>query len=171
MLLTLPHFFVVFSVLGRVSSQLHKYVDPFIGTQGTVPGTGYNGGNTFPGAAVPFGMVKIGPDVTTFNISIGANAGYLPDGNVTAFSLTHVSGTGGAPVYGVVSQMPLLTLEGVNVVDNLTYMQPRSGSDQASVGYFRSIFQNGIETELTATSHVGFLQYSMPEKQPNQTSW
>lgn len=147
----------------HVFAQLHKYVDPFIGTEGTVPGTGYNGGNTFPGAAVPFGMVKIGPDVTTFNTSIGANAGYLPDGNVTAFSLTHVSGTGGGPVYGVVSQMPLLTLEGVNVVDNLTYMQPRSQRDRASVGYFRSDFRNGLVTELTATSHVGFLQYSIPE--------
>ena len=152
----------VLTVSGVAYAQLHKYVDPFIGTQGTVPGTGYNGGNTFPGAAVPFGMVKIGPDVTTFNTSIGANAGYLPDGNVTAFSLTHVSGTGGGPVYGVVSQMPLLTLDGVNVVDNLTYMQPRAGNDQASVGYFRSTFENGLVTELTATSHVGFLQYSIP---------
>ena len=152
----------VLTVSGFAYAQLHKYVDPFIGTQGTVPGTGYNGGNTFPGAAVPFGMVKIGPDVTTFNTSIGANAGYLPDGNVTAFSLTHVSGTGGGPVYGVVSQMPLLTLDGVNVVDNLTYMQPRAGNDQASVGYFRSTFENGLVTELTATSHVGFLQYSIP---------
>lgn len=105
MLLTSPHS-ILFAVLsGSVSAQLHKYVNPFIGTEGTAPGTGYNGGNTFPGAAVPFGMVKLGPDVTTFNTSISANAGYLPDGNVTAFSLTHVSGTGGGPVYGVVSQM------------------------------------------------------------------
>lgn len=36
------------------------YVTPFIGTEGTVPGTAYNGGITFPGAAVPFGMVKLG---------------------------------------------------------------------------------------------------------------
>jgi predicted alpha-1,2-mannosidase len=151
--------------LGNAYAQFHTYVDPFIGTEGTVPGTGYNGGNTFPGAVTPFSMVKIGPDVTTFNTSIGANAGYLPDGNVTAFSLTHVSGTGGGPVYGVVSQMPLATLDGVNVLDNLTYMQPRSEKDQASVGYYRSTLQNGIDVELTATHHVGFLQYAMPGNQ------
>ncbi|ETN40674.1 uncharacterized protein HMPREF1541_04953 [Cyphellophora europaea CBS 101466] len=143
-------------------AQLIDYVDPFIGTEGTVPGTGYNGGNTFPGAALPFGMVKLGPDLTSANTSINANAGYLPDGNITAFSLTHVSGTGGGPVYGVVSQMPLLSLDSVNALDNLTYAQPRSGHDQASVGYYRSTFENGLEIELTATSHVGFMQYSFP---------
>lgn len=31
-----------------------RYVDTFIGTQG--------GGNIFPGAFYPFGMVKVGPD-------------------------------------------------------------------------------------------------------------
>lgn len=47
------------------SAQLINHVDPFVGTEGIVPGTGYNGGNTFPGAAVPWGMVKIGPDLTS----------------------------------------------------------------------------------------------------------
>jgi len=40
------------------------YVNAFIGTQGTVPGTSYNGGNVFPGAALPFGAVKVGIDTT-----------------------------------------------------------------------------------------------------------
>jgi len=142
-----------------------QYVDPFIGTEGSVPGTAFNGGNVFPGAAVPFGAVKIGPDVTSFNASIGANAGFEPDGNVTAFSLTHVSGTGGGPVYGVVSQMPLASLENVNLLDNLTYMATRQGNDTASVGYFKSTFQNGIVTELSASSHTGFLQYTFPGKE------
>jgi predicted alpha-1,2-mannosidase len=154
---------VITAMVGSISArELIDYVNPFIGTEGSVPGTAYNGGNTFPGAVVPFGSVKIGPDTTSFNSSIGQNAGYTPDGNVTAFSLTHVSGTGGGPVYGVVSQMPLLSMDGVNVVDNLTYMEPRDGNDTASVGYYRSRFANGIITELSATSHTGFLQYSFP---------
>ena len=36
----------------------------FIGTQGSVPGTSYNGGNVFPGASLPFGAVKVGIDTT-----------------------------------------------------------------------------------------------------------
>lgn len=154
----------VATLVGSVSAKSSiDYVNPFIGTEGSVPGTAYNGGNTFPGAVVPFGTVKLGPDTTSFNTSIGQNAGYTPDGNVTAFSLTHVSGTGGGPVYGVVSQMPLVTLDGVNLVDNLTYMEPRHGDDVASVGYYKSEFGNGLVTELSATSHAGILRYTFPK--------
>lgn len=153
----------IVTLIGLVSAKSAvDYVNPFIGTEGSVPGTAYNGGNAFPGVVMPFGTVKLGPDTTSFNTSIGQNAGYTPDGNVTAFSLTHVSGTGGGPVYGVVSQMPLSTLDGVNVVDNITYMEPRLNSDTASVGYYKSKFANGIVTELSATSHAGILQYSFP---------
>lgn len=41
-----------------------QYVNNFIGTQGSVPGTSYNGGNVFPGALLPFGAVKVGIDTT-----------------------------------------------------------------------------------------------------------
>lgn len=41
-----------------------SYVNLFIGTQGTAAGTSYNGGNVFPGAALPFGVVKVGIDTT-----------------------------------------------------------------------------------------------------------
>ncbi len=41
--------------VARAIIDLTKYVNLFIGTQGTVPGTSYNGGNVFPGAAIPFG--------------------------------------------------------------------------------------------------------------------
>lgn len=156
-------------VAAKSTADWTQYVNPFIGTEGPEPGTGFNGGNVFPGAVVPFGAVKIGPDVASFNGSIGANGGYLPnhapDGNVTGFSLTHVSGTGGGPVYGVVSQMPLVTLENVNLLDNITYMAARKGNDSASVGYYKSTFQNGIVTELSASSHTGFLQYTFPGKE------
>ena len=144
------------------STDWTQYVKPFIGTEGTAPGTGFNGGNVFPGPVVPFGSVKLGPDCTSNNLTTSANAGYLPDGNITAFSLTHVSGTGGGPVYGVVSQMPLMTLENVNVLDNLTYMAPRAEPDTASVGYYKTTLQNGITTELSATSNVGILQHTFP---------
>lgn len=38
----------------------------------------------------------------------------------------HESGTGGAPKYGLIPQMPLTSVESpVNLLDNLTYSQPR----------------------------------------------
>ena len=137
-----------------------QYVNPFIGTQGSVPGTSYNGGNVFPGATLPFGVVKVGIDTTEFNSSIDVNAGYTPDGNVTAISFLHESGTGGAPKYGVVSQMPLTSLEGVDVLDNTTYSQPRIGNDSASVGYYKTTLQNGVTAEMSASRHAGIIKYT-----------
>ncbi|HWC19388.1 MAG TPA: hypothetical protein VG498_20415, partial [Terriglobales bacterium] len=42
-------------VAWAASAQNAPYIDPFLGAEG--------GGNVFPGAALPFGMVKAGPDV------------------------------------------------------------------------------------------------------------
>lgn len=43
----------------QVTTDHTRYVNAFIGTEGSVPGTAFNGGNVFPGAAVPFGAVKV----------------------------------------------------------------------------------------------------------------
>lgn len=119
------------------------------GTQG--------GGNMFPGAVRPFGMVKLGPDLSSGNTD--AYSGYLPSGNVTAFSLLHESGTGGAPKYGVVSQFPVIG-DVVNPLVDLS--QSRASADQASVGHYQTTLTSGIQTELAATEHAGLLQYTFP---------
>lgn len=77
--------------------------------------------------------------------------------------MLHESGTGGAPKYGIVPQMPLTTLQGVNVLDNLTYMQSRMGNDTASIGYFKTKLANGVTTEISASQHTGLLRYTFPE--------
>jgi putative alpha-1,2-mannosidase len=139
-----------------------QYVNLFIGTQGSEPGKSFNGGNVFPGASLPFGGVKVGIDTTEFNGSTDANAGYTPDGNVTAITMLHVSGTGGSPKYGVVPQMPLTNLEGVNLLDNLTYMQPRIGNDSAKIGLYTTKLANGVQIDLTASMHAGLIKYTFP---------
>jgi len=75
--LLLQYFIVVIS-----AEDLTKYVDPFIGTEGQGnPGTAIGAGNVFPGAALPFGVVKFGIDTTAFDwTNVDANAGYTPDG-------------------------------------------------------------------------------------------
>lgn len=119
--------------LARVveGKDLTSYVNPFLGTEGPTPGSAYQGRNVFPGATLPFGAVKVGIDTTRWDTRYQANAGYTPEGNVTAITILHVSGTGGAPTYGLIPQMPLTSIEGVNVLDNLTYMQQRVGHDVA----------------------------------------
>ena len=66
-------------------------MNPFIGTQ--------DFGNTFPGAALPFGMVQLSPDN-------GGQAGYDHDNTrIDGFSHTHLSGVG-CGALGEVRVMP-----------------------------------------------------------------
>ncbi|KAM9880892.1 glycosyl hydrolase [Verticillium dahliae] len=139
-----------------------SHVNPFLGTEGPIPGSAYQGGNVFPGATLPFGAVKVGIDTTRWDTNYQANAGYTPEGNVTGISMLHVSGTGGAPTYGLIPQMPLTSLEGVNLLDNLTYMQPRTEHDTATVGYYKTSLQNGVVAEMSASMHSGIMKYSFP---------
>lgn len=97
-----------------------------------------------------------------FNTSTDATGGYTPDGNVTAITMLHESGTGGSPKYGIIPSMPLASLEGANLLDNLTYMQPRTGNDSVSVGYYKSNWQNGVTVELSASMHAGLMQSTYP---------
>jgi putative alpha-1,2-mannosidase len=69
-------------------AQQAQLVDPFLGSEA--------GGNVFPGATLPFGMVKAGPDDDA-NLT---SAGWMANDPINRFSQTHVSGTGGDPKYG-----------------------------------------------------------------------
>ncbi|GFF50725.1 uncharacterized glycosidase Rv0584 [Aspergillus udagawae] len=142
-----------------------QYVNALMGSEGPFPGKGYGGGDIFVGAARPFGMVKMGIDTTAANWSIAVlNGGWTPDGNVTAITMMHESGTGGSPKYGLIAQMPLTSVSPpVNILDNLTYSQPRVGQDTVSVGYFKTQLQNGVQVELSASSHAGLVHYSFPQ--------
>lgn len=123
-----------------------------------------NGGNMFPGAVSgPFATVKIGPDLYSGS---DAYSGYLPSGNITAISLLHESGTGGAPKYGVVSQLPVLGPI-LNPLEDLSI--PRgSSADQAQVGLYELSLSSGVTVQLAATDHAAMFQYSFPpSSEPN----
>lgn len=102
-------------------------------------------------------MAKLGPDVQSG--STDAYSGYLPDGQIYGFSMTHESGTGGAPKYGVVSQMPVVG----NVSNPLADLsQARAAADEGHIGYYKSSLKNGVTVELSATEHAGLYQYTFP---------
>ncbi|KAH8917271.1 glycoside hydrolase family 92 protein [Atractiella rhizophila] len=142
--------------LRQISSQVvdyTQYVDIRIGTTG--------GGNDFPGASVPFGMVKVGPDCLGTSSS---TAGWNSGGNVTAFSMMHEHGTGGTPKYGVVAQMPYVgTLSSINLADNRTYSQARS-FEGFSVSRYNTVLKSGVNVTATTTRRVALLRYQFPEQ-------
>ena len=91
--LTLMFFFVLPILSAHTQSAKTPYetVDPFIGTAG--------GGNTFPGATLPFGMIQWSPDT-------GHEGWYFyPGQKIQGFSLTHISGAG-CPLYGDFAVLP-----------------------------------------------------------------
>lgn len=125
-------------------------------SQGTVAG-----GNNFPGVARPFGVVKLGPDL--YDGRSDAYSGYLSTGNFSGFSMMHEQGTGGAPKYGTVSQLPLVG----NISQPLSHLTVgRSGADSGSVGYYRATTAQGVSVELSASAHAGIYRYSFPRASP-----
>ena len=161
---------------GQQSSRLADYVDPLIGTVGSISGSAIASGNSFPGAARPWGVAKPGIDTSYLGVpngtAVDCNAGYTPLGNVTGISMTHVSGTGGVPTYGLISQMPLFgDLHGINLADNTTYWQNRSlEHETASVGHFRTVLLNGVEIDITSSRHAGLLKYTFPSSSSSNAS-
>ncbi|POR39332.1 Putative glycosidase [Tolypocladium paradoxum] len=116
------------------------------------------GGNTFPGVSRPLGMVKLGPDLHTGSDSY---SGYQPTGNFTGFTMLHESGTGGAPKYGVVSQMPV-----VGKVDNPlsdAMNDTRAAPDFTEVGYYKARLGSGTMLELAASKKAGMYRYTFPK--------
>ncbi|GAA2373466.1 GH92 family glycosyl hydrolase [Dactylosporangium salmoneum] len=129
-----------------VPADLTSLVNPMIGTQ--------KEGNTFPGAALPFGMVQVSPDT-------GWGTGYNYDhAKVWGFSQTHLSGVG-CPVAGEVPLMP--TVGAVSTNDPNTYGQALNhAQEQATPGYYRLGLGSGVTAELTATLRTGWQRYTFP---------
>ncbi|MER6212026.1 GH92 family glycosyl hydrolase [Streptomyces sp. NPDC001642] len=129
-----------------VHGRLTDLVNPFIGTE--------NDGNTYPGAAVPFGMVQFSPDT-------GHNTGYdYSQNHIRGFSLVHLSGVG----CGLGGDLPVLPTTGdVTQTDYARYAAEFSHDDEhASPGYYQVGLTSGIEAELTATARTGVQRYTFP---------
>ncbi|MFF7404127.1 GH92 family glycosyl hydrolase [Streptomyces murinus] len=130
----------------RTDGHLTDLVNPFIGSQ--------DEGNTFPGAAVPFGMVQLSPDT-------GHNTGYdYTQSRIRGFSLVHLSGVG----CRIGGDLPVLPTTGdVTQTDDAKYAAAFAhGDETASPGYYRVGLASGIRAELTASARTGVQRYTFP---------
>jgi putative alpha-1,2-mannosidase len=127
-------------------------VNPFVGTQ--------NDGNTFPGAAMPFGMVQESPDN-------GGATGYDYDTpTIYGFSQTHLSGVG----CGIEGELPLMPTTGAIATDYQAYASGYShDNEQAQPDYYRvHLDKYDVNTELTAADRTGWQRY-LPVVRPSQS--
>ena len=143
---------LVFAVPALAQTDPLKTADPFVGSEG--------GGNTVPGAGVPFGFVSVSPDTTH-----GDTNGYDGWSPVVGFSAVHVSGTGGNSKYGNFRVTPSA---GSFNPRNLAFHREH---EQASPGYYSVDVstrnqQNPIHVELTATRMVAVERFTFPADMP-----
>ena len=141
-------------------------VNPFIGTT--------NGGNTYPGASLPFGMVAFSPEETPLpgrNYPIAAPGGYeWRVSGIKGFSLTHLSGTGCTGASGDVPVMPVTKdVESSPSADDgfVAYSSYFSHADEeASPGWYKVALGNGVGVELSATLRTAEARLRYPSDKP-----
>ena len=141
------------SILNQVPD-LASFVDARTWTTG--------GGNTFPGAEVPFGMVQWSPDTLPDR---NAGGGYsFTDTTLDGYSLTHVSGPG----CGAAEDVPILPVTGTlpSGTDPNDVTTPFSHTNEtAQAGYYsaQSNGTNAITSEFTATTHSSMGRFTFPQ--------
>lgn len=138
---------------------LADYVNPFVGTS--------DHGHTFPGAALPGGLVQLSPDTDVKGWDWCSGYHYS-DSSVMGFSHLHRSGMG-AGDWGDILLMPTTGELKINPGDkNIPGEGYRSRfthkEEEASPGYYSvNLKDYGIKAELTVSERAGFHQYTFPK--------
>ncbi len=139
-------------------------VNPFIGTGGL----SYLCGNVFPGATLPFGMIRLSPDTVSKDGKRATNMSgyYYHDDRVLGFSHTRLSGTGAVDggnflvMPGVPAGTPPAHRQGLDAKLNHKH-------ETAWPGYYRiHLPDKNLTAELTATRRVGVHRYTFAADQP-----
>ncbi len=148
------------------AADLAGEVNPFIGTT--------NGGNTYPGATLPFGMVAFSPEETPLpgrNYPIAAPGGYEWRANgIRGFSLTHLSGTGCTGASGDIPIMPVTKAVELSPSADDSFAMYSSlfshSDEEASPGWYKVALANGVTVELSATLRTGYQRFAWPKDKP-----
>lgn len=158
-----------FPLVAQNTQNYIRYVNPLIGTQKM--------GHTYPGATVPFGSVQLSPDTDQQPHNIGGKynkdaykycAGYqYDDRSIVGFSHTHFSGTGHSDLgdFLIMPTVGELQLEPGSKADPSTgFRSAFSHSNEvAQPAYYKvRLDDHNVLAEMTATTRVGFHQYTFP---------
>jgi predicted alpha-1,2-mannosidase len=146
------------------ATDLAALVNPLIGTAA--------GGNTFPGAVLPFGMFSWSPENTRGQQGRAAAPGgyHFEALRIRGFSLTHLSGTGCRGASGDIPFMPLTgeittspSADDTNAIfaSNFTH-----ADESASAGSYRVKLESGVDVQLAATMRSGAARIQYPAGKP-----
>ena len=136
-------------VTSASAGDILKWVDPFIGTQGT--------GHTTPAAACPFGMVQPGPDTSHAGWE-HCSAYQYGDRSIERFSQNHLSGTG-CSEFTDVGFMPFAG--DFNAAWRRDCFQKiDKKTEKASPGYYAVTLDTGVRVEVTCTERVALYRFT-----------
>jgi len=119
------------------------------------------GGNTYPGASYPFGMVQWSPDTMPGRADGG---GYtFGDRKLAGYSLTHISGPG-CPAAGDIPILPMTGNLPAGNPSGVTTSFTNSG-EQAQAGFYsaRSNMPQTISSRFSATLHAAIGSFYFPK--------
>ncbi|WP_254779226.1 GH92 family glycosyl hydrolase [Luteibacter sp. 329MFSha] len=151
--------------VAAASSGPADLVNPLIGTT--------NGGNVFPGAVVPFGMLQFSPEASPLpgkKAPIAAPGGYEYRADaIRGFSLTNVEGWGCAGASGDVPLMPVT--EDIVASPSTDFRHAYASkfshaNETAKAGHYRVALDNGVTADLTAALHSGAARFAFPAGKP-----
>lgn len=156
------------------SEDYTQYVDPFVGTD-------VDYGQLFPGAVVPYGLVKLSPDTYPHHNNDHAGYDYSKD-RIAGFSHTRIEGVGGqgaggdilvTPSYMAYSSRPSAESRGQKYSKSGEYAEPgyykveltpRTGSGNGSDA---SSSFGKIKAEITTDTRTGYHRYTLPQSSDN----
>ncbi len=138
---------------------LGQWVNPFVGTGGIPWVCGHN----FPGAMVPFGMVRLGPETMSTLLrkrALNTSGYYYGDDQILGFSHTRLNGTGATDGghFLIVPTQESLQPKSYRLGHTLGFSHSQ---ETASPGYYSvKLPRIDAQVELTATPRVGVHRYT-----------
>ncbi|MEV0094030.1 GH92 family glycosyl hydrolase [Streptomyces sp. NPDC050738] len=139
-------------------------VDPFVGSA--------NGGNTFPGATAPHGMVAWSPTSTTGDQTntAAANGYSYNTTRIRGLSLTHVNGAGCHP--GAAGDVPIMPFAGdvtssptADTKDAVYASNFSHANERATPGRYSVTLDSGVGAALAVTTRAGVGDFTFPSDQ------
>lgn len=157
----------VSSAAGAPDTPAHPtaYVDPLIGTT--------NGGNTYPGATLPYGMIAWSPTSTRGDqTSTGAANGYEYNATrLRGLSLTHVNGAGCNP--GAAGDVPIMPFVGdvtsspsADTTDSVYAANFSHADERAVPGRYSVGLDSGARADLAVSRRAGVADFTFPADKP-----
>jgi predicted alpha-1,2-mannosidase len=154
----IAYFFLIAFANRLMADDLARWVDPFIGTAG--------GGETYPAAQFPFGMISPGPNTAFADYGgIDSRPGFDFSGKqIVSFALTHISGVGLHAAQDLPFMPCVGTLDRSPVGNRQAYQSAYTGQ-KAEPGYYQATLTDpAVSVAMAAAPRAAIVTMNYPAR-------